>query len=75
MTRTIGGVLLVLGALLLVLSLFQDRISITTKEKVLDAGPVEITRDKKTSLPIVPWVGVGAMVAGGIALASGRRSA
>ena len=75
MTRTIGAVLLVLGALLLGFSLFSGGISFTTKEKVLDAGPLEITRDKKTSVPILPWVGVGVIVAGGIALAAGRRSA
>lgn len=58
-----GVVLVVLGILALVFKAF----SFTHKEKVVDMGPVQVTADKKESIPVAPVVGAIAIV-GGIAL-------
>lgn len=63
MTKTIGVVLIVLG----LVGLAWGGMSFTTKEKVVDLGPIEATRDKTHSLPIPPIAGAVALV-GGIAL-------
>ena len=39
----------------------------TTRERVLDAGPVHVDADKKHTVPIAPIVG-GVALAGGLAL-------
>jgi len=42
-------------------------ISYTTREKVVDIGPIEMTADKTRTIPLPPIVG-GIALAGGIAL-------
>jgi hypothetical protein len=42
-------------------------ISYTTREKVVDIGPIEMTADKTRTIPLPPVVG-GIALAGGIAL-------
>ncbi|MEZ4550040.1 MAG: DUF3185 domain-containing protein [Desulfobacterales bacterium] len=42
-------------------------ISYTTREKVVDIGPIEMTADKTQTIPLPPVVG-GIALAGGIAL-------
>ena len=65
----IGLVLIVLG----ILGLAYGGIQFTTKEKVVDAGPIQISADKTHSLPIAPIVG-GLLLAGGIVLVvTGRK--
>lgn len=50
-------------------------ISFTTKEKAVDLGPIEITKEEKHSLPI-PQIAAGIAVAAGIALVvAGSRKA
>lgn len=61
--RTIGIALIVLG----LVALAYGGISWTTKDKVLDAGPVEVTKDKRQTVPLPPVAGV-VMLAGGIVL-------
>jgi hypothetical protein len=53
-------VLLVVGAI----SLAYGGITYTTREKVLDIGPIEATAEKRNTIPLPP-------VIGGIALAAG----
>ncbi len=59
----VGIVLLVLG----VAGLAFGRISYTTKEKVLDLGPIEATAEKHKSFAI-PDIASGAAILGGIVL-------
>jgi hypothetical protein len=55
------------------LALAYQQISYTTREKVLDIGPLEATTESRKTLPLPPIVGIAA-VAGGIALlVVGRR--
>lgn len=61
--RTLGIILIALG----LIGLAWGGFTYTTKEKVVDIGPIHATRDKTHSVPLPPIVGAVA-VAGGIAL-------
>jgi hypothetical protein len=61
--KLLGGVLVVLG----LVALLYGGVSWTRKDKVVDAGPIEITADKKESIPISPIAG-GVMLVAGVAL-------
>ena len=68
--KILGVVLVVVG----MLALLYGGISWTRRDKVLDAGPIEITAEKKESVPISPIAG-GLMLVGGIALLLKRSAA
>ena len=53
MKRTLGVIFLILGAVMLIWTGF----SYTKKEKVVDAGPVEITADKQHTVNWPPYAG------------------
>ncbi len=53
-------VLIVLG----VISLAYGGISYTTREKVLDIGPIEATAERHRTVPLPPIIGGVALVAG-----------
>lgn len=61
--RLIGIVLIVLG----VLALAYGGFSYTTREKVLDIGPLQATALTHKTVPIAPIAGIVAL-AGGLAL-------
>jgi len=63
-----GIILIVLGAL----ALAYQGIRYTTREKVVDLGPLEITASERRSIPLPPIVGGVALVAG-LALVLGDR--
>jgi hypothetical protein len=59
-----------IGIVLIALSIFSfayQGISYTTREKVIDLGPVEATAETKKTIPLPPIFGAVALV-GGIAL-------
>jgi hypothetical protein len=58
----IGLVLIGLG----VVALAYQGITYTTREKAIDIGPVQVTRERTRSIPLPPVVGAIALV-GGIA--------
>jgi len=65
-----GVVLVVLG----VVALVYQGITYTSRETVIDIGPLHATADQQKTLPLPPVVGVLA-VAGGVALLfAGARS-
>jgi hypothetical protein len=68
--RIAGIVLIVIG----VISLAIGGISYTTREKVLDIGPIEATAERHKRIPLPPLLG-GIALAGGIVLmiAGGRK--
>jgi uncharacterized membrane protein YidH (DUF202 family) len=68
--KAIGLVLVIIG----LVGLVYGGIQWTTREKVVDFGPVEVTHQEKKSVPIPPIAGAVCVVAGAIILAAGRRS-
>ena len=61
--RTIGVILIVLG----LVALAYQGISYTTREKVVDLGPIEASKETKKTIPLPPILGIVA-VAGGVLL-------
>jgi hypothetical protein len=59
----IGIALIVLGAI----ALAYQGITYTTREKVVDLGPLKVTAQKEKTIPLPPILG-GLALAGGIAL-------
>ena len=49
--------------------------SYTKKEKVIDAGPLEISADKKETVNWPPYVGGAILVAGVLILVTAKKSA
>jgi hypothetical protein len=47
----------------------------TRREKVLDIGPVEVTRNQEKAVPVPPIVGGVCLVAGLVLLVRGRTAA
>ena len=58
--KIVAIVLIVLGAI----SLAYGGISYTTREKVLDIGPIEATAERHKTVPLPPVLGGIAVVAG-----------
>jgi hypothetical protein len=61
--KLIGVLLIVFG----VVALAVGGIRYTTREKVLDLGPVEATTERHKTIPLSPIVGL-ASIAGGVAV-------
>jgi uncharacterized membrane protein len=70
MNRTIALVMIVLGILMLVWTGF----TYTKKEKIVDAGPIQISADKEKSINWPPYVGGVILIAGVVILVSSKRS-
>ena len=48
-------------------------ITYTTREKVVDLGPIQVTAEKTKTLPLPPIVGAIALVGGIVLLVMGRK--
>ena len=70
MNKTLGIILIALGLIGLVWGGF----SYTTRDKVADIGPIDITRDKTHSVPLPPTLGAIALIGGVVLLTVGRKS-
>ncbi len=65
-----------LGVLLLVLglaALVYQGITYTSRETVIDIGPVHATADRQKTLPLPPVVGIVAVAGGVVLLVAGMR--
>ena len=56
----IGIVLVLLG----IVALSYNRITYTTKEKIVEIGPLQATAEKEKSIPLPPMLGGLALVSG-----------
>jgi len=67
--KTFGIVLIVIGIIMMVMTGF----SYVTQETIIDAGPLEVTADKRESINWPPYVGGIALITGIILIAMDRK--
>jgi len=65
----LGIALIVLGAL----ALAYQGITYTTREKVVDLGPIQASVEKQKTIPLSPILGAAALAAGVILVVVGNR--
>jgi len=65
-----GILLIVLG----VLALAYQGITYTTREKVIDLGPIKATKETEKTIPLPPILGGAALAGGVVLLIAGARS-
>ena len=63
MNKTTGIVLIVIGAIMLIWTGF----TYTKKEKIIDAGPIQVSADREKTVNWPPYLG-GVLIIGGIAI-------
>ena len=63
MNRTIGIILIIIGAVTLIWTGF----TYTKKEKIVDAGPIQISADRQKTVNWRPYLG-GILLIGGIVI-------
>jgi uncharacterized membrane protein YidH (DUF202 family) len=68
--KLIGILLIVVGVLALAFGGFNY----TTRERVVDLGPLKVDADKQHSLPIAPIAGVAALVGGIVLVMVGSKT-
>jgi hypothetical protein len=69
-TAIVGVLLIVLG----VAALVYQRIGYTSRETVLDIGPLHATADRQKTLPIPPVLAIAAVAGGVVLLFVGART-
>ena len=69
MNKTLGAILIVLG----LVGLAWGGFTYTTREKVVDIGPIHATREQTHNVPLPPIAGAVALIAGVVLLVAGRR--
>jgi uncharacterized membrane protein len=70
MNKTIGIVLIALG----LFGLAWGGFTYTTRESVVDIGPIHATREKTHDVPLPPIAGALALVAGIVLLVIGNKA-
>lgn len=69
-TYTLAGIfLIVIG----IVALAYQGITYTTREKVVDFGPIQVTADKTKTIPLPPILGGIALVGGIVLLVMGSK--
>jgi hypothetical protein len=67
--KTLGMILIALG----LFGLAWGGFTYTTREKVVDIGPIHATREQTHNVPLPPIAGAVALIAGVVLLVAGRR--
>jgi len=70
MNKTIALVMIILGVVMLIWTGF----TYTKKEKVIDAGPIQISADREKSINWPPYIGGIVLIAGVVILITSKRS-
>jgi hypothetical protein len=65
----IGIILIVIG----IIAFAYQGITYTTREKVVDIGPIQMSADKTKTIPLPPILGGIALVGGIVLLVAGSR--
>jgi hypothetical protein len=69
-TYTLLGIILIVVG---VVAFAYQGITYTTREKVVDLGPVQMTAERTRTLPLPPIVGAIALVGGIVLLVAGNK--
>ena len=69
MNKTFGVILIALG----LIGLIWGGINYTTRETVVDIGPIHATRDQEHNLPLPPVVGAIVLLAGVVLVFTGKK--
>jgi uncharacterized membrane protein len=70
MNKTLGIILIALG----LLGLAWGGFTYTTREKVIDVGPIHATRDETHHVPLPPIAGAVVLIGGIALLLAGKRA-
>jgi hypothetical protein len=71
MNKTLGIILIAIG----LFGLAWGGFTYTTREKVVDIGPIHATRDETHRVPLPPIAGAIALVGGIVLLVAGKKTA
>lgn len=71
-TYTIAAIILIAIG---IMAFAYQGITYTTREKVIDIGPIEMTAESTKTFPLPPVVGAVALVGGIILLVVGKKNA
>jgi uncharacterized membrane protein len=69
-SKVLGIALIVIGAVMIIWTGF----TYTKKEKVIDAGPIEISADKEKSVNWPPYLGGVLLIGGIVIVATSKKS-
>ncbi len=69
MNKTLGVILIVLG----LAGLAWGGFTYTTREKVIDIGPIHATREETHNVPLPPIAGALALIGGVVLLVTGKK--
>lgn len=69
MNKTIGILLIVIGAAMLIWTGF----TYTKKEKIIDAGPIQVSADREKTVNWPPYLG-GLLIIGGIVVVATSKN-
>ncbi len=70
MGKVVGIILIAIG----IAGLAWGGFSYTSREKVIDLGPIQATREKTHDFPLPPVVGIVSLIGGIVLLAPWRKS-
>jgi len=71
MNKTVGMILIVVG----LFGLAWGGFTYTTREKVVDIGPIHASRDQTHTVPLPPIVGALALIGGIVLMVTGGKTA
>jgi uncharacterized membrane protein HdeD (DUF308 family) len=69
LVTVIGVILIIIG----IVALAYQGITYTTKERVVDLGPLTVETEREKTIPLPPVVGVAALVGGIVLVLVSRR--
>lgn len=69
MNRSIGIILIVIGAAMLMWTGF----TYTKKEKIIDAGPIQVSADRQKTVDWPPYLGGILLIGGIVIIASSKK--
>ena len=68
--KPLGMILIALG----LVGLVWGGITYTTREKLVDIGPIHATREQTHNVPLPPIAGAAALIGGVVLLVAGRKT-